>query len=124
MLTQVPTFNFNFNGCDEVVNAGVVHALPANDTEPHDVTGTHCACGCDELRIGNTLLAVVHKPFDKSDAVDKLFESETFEEAKDIRREYEEENNFLLRKGKINKKSHYERWLAFNTTFEDIFRVN
>lgn len=114
--------SFEFDGCTEILHEGVVHACPTGDSQPHSVEG--CNCGYEELRLGDTVLAVLHRPWDKRDLVDALYEVDTPEEGHILREEFIETNKNLLREGKLDEKGYWEKWLVFESTYQEIFQTN
>ena len=113
---------FQFEDCEEIEHEGVVHAIPEKDSETHDIV--NCRCNPEVLMLGDTVLAMMHQPFDRRDLIDSLFDVETMEEAHNVRLEYMKANKDLLRKGKMDKTSYWNKWRAFEGTFQDIFRTN
>lgn len=114
--------SFNFDDCTEVDHEGVVHAIPIDDCADHDIP--NCTCGAEELRFGGTLIAVVHKAWDRRDLVDRLFSVDTPKEAHELRKEYHKVNTALFHKGLLDKKGFFTKWAEFEDTFENIFRAN
>jgi hypothetical protein len=119
---QIPTVDFEISNCEKVLHENVFHAIPKDDSKEHSITG--CKCGFVEVKIGETVVAVVHKAWDKRDLLEMLYHVESPEEAHEIRKEYMEEIDNSFRKGKITGKERFNKWFLFEDTCETIFRSN
>jgi hypothetical protein len=119
---SAPVLNFDFSHCDEVVVDGVLHAIPKNDSAKH--TPENCQCGYQEVKIGDTVIAVVHKSWDKRELIDTLYETDSVANANDLRKEYMEMSKKMLQEGKIDNQTYFNKWFLFEDTFETLFRAN
>lgn len=123
LTPKIPVLNFDFSDCDvEVDEGGMIHAVPNGDIKKHSLKG--CKCGPQEMKIGDAVIAIVHKAWDTRNLIESLFMAETPEEANAIRKEYMEESNALLKRGDIDKKTYFDKWFLFEDTFETLFRAN